>query len=85
MLHDKPRGFSMGLDFDKPAQLWRAPVETVSLSEGGLERMYQQSMLLPRWEIDIPPGQNWAVEIKVNLAPLGVKAEEKLSPQEVEV
>lgn len=31
------------------AEWWRAPVETVSTSESGIERIYQGSVLLPRW------------------------------------
>ena len=28
---------------------WRAPIQTVSASESGIERIYQGSMLLARW------------------------------------
>ena len=35
--------------FDAPATLWRFPLETVSLSEGGFERIYQGSVVLPHW------------------------------------
>jgi hypothetical protein len=38
------------ISFDRPATLWRFPVETVSLSESGFERIYQSSVVLPVWE-----------------------------------
>jgi hypothetical protein len=39
-----------------PAGAWRAPVETVSNSEGGFERVYQGSGLLLSWPLDLPAG-----------------------------
>jgi hypothetical protein len=41
---------------DKPATLWRYPLETVSLSEGGFERIYQGSILLFHWRFQLPGG-----------------------------
>ncbi|HEX9006643.1 MAG TPA: alpha-amylase/4-alpha-glucanotransferase domain-containing protein, partial [Bacteroidota bacterium] len=41
--------------FDTPAVLWRFPLETVSLSEGGFERIYQGSVVLPHWRIHLDP------------------------------
>ncbi|MBS4029341.1 MAG: DUF1926 domain-containing protein [Ignavibacteriales bacterium] len=37
--------------FEMPITLWRFPVETVSLSEDGFERVYQGSCLMPLWKI----------------------------------
>jgi hypothetical protein len=41
---------------DAPARLTWYPVETVSNSEGGFERVYQGSCLLFRWLISLAPG-----------------------------
>jgi 4-alpha-glucanotransferase len=45
----------LGLETDfrvsSPARLWRFPIETVSLSEQGLERVYQSSVVMPLWEL----------------------------------
>ena len=38
----------------RPATLWRFPLETVSLSEGGFERIYQGSLLLLQWRFRLP-------------------------------
>jgi hypothetical protein len=40
----------------EPADAWWAPVETISNSEGGFERVYQGSGLLLSWPLDLAPG-----------------------------
>ena len=54
----------VSLNFDQPATLWRFPVETVQNSEGGFERVYQSSCLLPHWNLNLEPGQTWQVGTK---------------------
>lgn len=46
-------GLETTFQLDKPATLWRCPIETVSLSEAGLERLYQSSMLVPVWTLTL--------------------------------
>ena len=36
--------------------IWRFPVESISNSEGGVERLYQESCLLALLPLDLPPG-----------------------------
>lgn len=55
------------LSFSRPADLWRAPVETVSQSEGGFERVYQSSMVLPLWRISLKPGDTWETTITLKI------------------
>jgi alpha-amylase len=55
------------LSFSQPAILWRAPVETVSQSEAGFERVYQSSMVMPLWRISLGPGKSWDTEITVRI------------------
>jgi hypothetical protein len=43
---------------------WWAPIETVSNSEEGFERVYQGSALLISWVIDLGPGQEWLARIE---------------------
>ncbi len=59
---------TIGLSFSQPAILWRAPVETVSQSEGGFERVYQSSMVMPLWRISLAPGATWDAAITMTLA-----------------
>ena len=58
---------TVSLAFDRPATLWRAPVETVSQSEAGFERVYQSSMVMPLWRISLGPGKTWETEIKIGI------------------
>jgi 4-alpha-glucanotransferase len=55
------------LSFSEPAVLWRAPVETVSQSEAGFERVYQSSMVMPLWRISLGPGKTWKTEITIGI------------------
>jgi len=55
------------LEFSQPAILWRAPVETVSQSEAGFERVYQSSMVMPLWRLSLGPGKGWKTEIRVRI------------------
>ena len=57
----------LSLVFSQPAVLWRAPVETVSQSEAGFERVYQSSMVMPIWRISLGPGSSWGIEIAVKI------------------
>lgn len=50
-----------------PARVWRVPIETISLSEAGFERVYQASCILPLWDVALPPGEQWRVEFQFEL------------------
>lgn len=68
-LVDETRNLALALSFDRPALLWRMPLETVSLSESGLERSYQQSLLLPRWDFTLAPGESRSLGLSLRLSP----------------
>jgi alpha-amylase len=55
------------LGFSQPAVLWRAPVETVSQSEAGFERVYQSSIVMPIWRISLRPGAEWEALITIKI------------------
>ena len=46
-----------------PARLWSFPIETVSLSESGLEKNYQSTVIFPNWHLELPPGE--PVEVRL--------------------
>jgi hypothetical protein len=48
----------------EPAEAWWAPVETVSNSESGFERVYQGSGLLLSWPVRLAEGERWARSIR---------------------
>jgi alpha-amylase len=55
----------VALSFDEPAAVWRFPIETVSLSEGGFERVYQGSVVFPHWHLRLET--KWAGKILLEL------------------
>jgi alpha-amylase len=65
MLRDEWLGLSIVLTWNKPATVWRLPLETVSLSEAGFERIYQASVVLPNWKIALAPGARWSVSLSI--------------------
>jgi 4-alpha-glucanotransferase len=56
----------------RPAMLWRFPLVTVSFSESGFERLYQGSIALPFWHLDLAPKGEpkgvWKVTLKQSLS-----------------
>jgi alpha-amylase len=49
-------GLAARLSLEPPARLWRCPVQTVSQSETGYERVPQQVAVLPHWPLGGPEG-----------------------------
>ena len=46
------------------ADAWYAPIETVSNSEAGFERVYQGSALLLSWTINLEPGASFTAAVQ---------------------
>ena len=66
-LISKMLGMEIELGFGRPATLWRFPIETISNSEAGFERVYQGSCLLPHWRINLAPERSWQVGLWLKL------------------
>jgi len=62
--------FAVKFQFAKSAEVWRYPVETVSQSEGGFERVYQSSCVLPVYRLNIYHGKAEEISIKLLIEPL---------------
>ncbi len=52
---------------EKPATFWRYPVETISQSEGGFEKVYQGSSLLLGWEVSLRPQETFQTKVTTQL------------------
>ncbi|HEV7966234.1 MAG TPA: alpha-amylase/4-alpha-glucanotransferase domain-containing protein [Candidatus Acidoferrales bacterium] len=50
------------------SQLWISPIETVSESEEGFERVYQGSQILGVWNVTLDPGQPWSAETVLHVS-----------------
>lgn len=48
---------------DRHASLWRFPIYTVSLSEGGFEKVHQSLVLFLNWKLSLEPQERWEVKI----------------------
>jgi 4-alpha-glucanotransferase len=64
-------GVRIATSVSEPADAWWAPVDTVSNSESGFERVYQGSGMLLSWPLHLEPGAHWAVTVAnlVTVAP----------------
>ena len=56
-------GIAVATTASEPADAWWAPVETVSNSEDGFERVYQGAGLLLSWPISLAPGAQRIVTV----------------------
>ena len=57
-------GLSVTTTTDEPADAWWAPIETISNSENGFERIYQGSGLLVSWPLHLAPGERWSRTVR---------------------
>ena len=55
----------------RPARVHRFALETVSQSEGGQERVYQGSVLVPTWAVALEPGEKFEVEFVATVGAVG--------------
>ncbi|UCH51603.1 MAG: DUF1926 domain-containing protein [Chloroflexota bacterium] len=55
-LGNRQLGIEMELTASPKVKLWLLPVESISNSEGGIEKIYQESCLLAALSLDLPPG-----------------------------
>ncbi|HEX2626813.1 MAG TPA: alpha-amylase/4-alpha-glucanotransferase domain-containing protein, partial [Candidatus Limnocylindrales bacterium] len=54
---------SIETEVSPAADAWIAPIETVSNSEAGFERVYQGSALLLSWPVNLAPGAIWSLRL----------------------
>jgi alpha-amylase len=55
---------AVALDWSQSAGLWCFPIETVSQSEGGFERVHQSSAVIPHWHVTADEQGRWEVRIR---------------------
>jgi alpha-amylase len=71
-VRDEWMGVKVEYTLDRKAELWRFPIETVSLSESGFERLYQGSVMVPSWNVSLAgkgngDGERWAMRISMSV------------------
>jgi alpha-amylase len=60
-MKDLWRGLNIQIEMNRESSIWRFPIETISLSEAGFEKVYQSSVIFPNWKINL--NQKWQVVI----------------------
>jgi len=66
-LVDEYLKLQINLEVEEQTQFWRFPIETVSQSEGGFERVYQSSVVFPNWKISLAAGAGWRTSVLLSL------------------
>ena len=73
---DEWLGCELTIGCATPAAIGWAPVETVSLSESGFERIYQGSALLFSWPVALGPAESWETSLRVRVGQVPAAAAE---------
>jgi len=55
------------LTTDHPASWWQFPLETISNSEAGFERIYQGTCVACHWPLELEPGAIWQLGLRFRL------------------
>jgi alpha-amylase len=58
------------LDAPAARTFWIAPIETVSESEDGFERIYQGSQIAAVWPVELAAGTEWNAQLILKAASL---------------
>ncbi len=69
-LKDEWMKIDVRLSFENATTVWRFPIETISQSEGGFERVYQSSVVFPNWKIKLNKEEIWETVIKQKIIDL---------------
>jgi alpha-amylase len=80
-LSDEWLDLRVGLSWSKPGGLWCLPIETVSQSEGGFEKVYQSSAVIPHWQVVGDESGRWEVSIRLALGTCGPPPADDLAPE----
>jgi alpha-amylase len=66
-LRDDWQNLECGFHFSAPAQVYRFALETVSQSESGQERVYQGSVVIPCWFVELASGATYSQCIQMEI------------------
>ncbi|HET9399931.1 MAG TPA: alpha-amylase/4-alpha-glucanotransferase domain-containing protein, partial [Candidatus Acidoferrales bacterium] len=65
---DEWQNFEAEISAPGAEETWIVPIETVSESEEGFERVYQGSQIMSVWRAEISAGGEWSCEISLDMA-----------------
>ena len=64
---DEWQNVAVTIEVPAARALWIAPIETISESEEGFERVYQGSQILAVWPIELAAGNPWTGEVSLRV------------------
>jgi 4-alpha-glucanotransferase len=67
---DEWQGAGVTMEAPDARNFWIAPIETVSESEDGFERIYQGSQVIAIWPVELAPGGEWTGQLAFRVARL---------------
>jgi len=67
---DEWQGVGVTLTAPHAQEFWITPIETVSESEEGFERIYQGSQIIAVWPVELASGAEWRGQLNCNVARL---------------
>ena len=67
---DEWQGVGVTLAATQAREFWVTPIETVSESEEGYERIYQGSQILAIWPVELQPGAEWSGQLELRVTGL---------------
>ena len=68
---DEWQGIAVTLSAPDARDFWIAPIETVSESEEGFERIYHGSQIIADWSVELASGAEWQGQLRMKVAKLG--------------
>ena len=67
-IYSNPYKLNLNLAWNKPCNLFRYPIETLSHNYGNLEKTYQGSTILPTWHLVLESNVPWELSIKQEIS-----------------
>jgi 4-alpha-glucanotransferase len=67
-LGDEWQDVAVEIEARGASQLWISPIETVSESEEGFERVYQGSQIMGVWNVTLSPTEPWSAETVLHVS-----------------
>ncbi len=67
-LADEWQNVAVEIEARGASRLWISPIETVSESEEGFERVYQGSQILGVWDVALDPAEPWSAEALLHVS-----------------
>jgi len=66
-LVDEWLGLKITLAAPQANSIWRFPIETVSQSEAGIDRVYQSSVVFPNWKFELSGHDDWNTKLSLTI------------------